>query len=340
MIDPEARPLPQSVHDAAGDWLVRRQGAPEPQVERAFARWLAESPLHAQAYEQAERDWRDGLLLADSDLGRSRRLGPAPFLMRRNVRVGAAGIGVAAALGIAAISVLHTSQPLSIIPAAEALTFQTRTGEIRLVTLADGSRVTLDTATSIAVRFTPGERRLGLTRGRARFDVAPEPRRRFVVAVRGGEVVARGRTFDVSVIGTAPLVSALRGPVELVDTVSAHTPSAPRLLAPGEQAEFGAAAPPHRASAAEAQWVSGMLALDRTPLRAAVSAINRYNRTQVRLADPALAEIPVTGGFRALDPDGFADAIAAMFDLSIDRSRDHLLLLVGRTGSREARLKK
>ncbi|MDF0541230.1 FecR domain-containing protein [Sphingobium sp. H39-3-25] len=317
---------PARVHDAAGDWLARRQGNAGPEVERAFRAWLEADPAHRTAYDEAERGWRDSLLLADSAIGRSRGLGRAPFLMRRSTHVGAAGVALAAVLGVTTVGVVQQVGPFALVSPAEAAVYQTGVGEIRTISLADGSRITLDTATRLHVVLTGSDRRIALERGRARFRVTSDRRRPFTVVVPGGEVVARGTLFDVSIAEGVPTVAILEGSVEL----HSSAPGAPvrsRRLDAGERIALGDRSAPQPISAAQARWVSGMLALDATPLGDAVNAINRYNGTQIRLADQRLARLSVTGAFRSRDPEEFARATAAMFDLTVDRPDPAVILL-------------
>jgi transmembrane sensor len=333
MTEPGERAIPSRVHDAAGEWLVRRQGSVRPEVEREFNAWLEADPLHRRAYDEAARDWRDSKMLAHSAVGRTRKLGRAPFLMRHSTHVGATSLGLAAILGLVTVGVVREGGPFALVSPAEAATYRTAKGEIRTIRLADGSQVTLDTATLVRVTFTTGSRRLALEHGRARFRVVPDSRRPFVVAVPGGEVVARSTLFDVSVTESPPKVVAIEGTVELRNATSG-TEAAPRLLAAGQQSDLGGTSMSKPISPAEARWTSGMLGLDATPLGDAVAAINRYNEVQVRLADQQLSRLSVTGAFRARDPQEFARAIAAMFDLSVDRSSASVIVLAPRHPAR------
>jgi len=329
MTEPDERGIPTRVHDDAGRWLARLQGDVPPDVERDFDAWLKADPLHRRAYDQAARAWRDSMMLADSEVGRTRKLGRAPFLMRRSTHVGAAGLGLAVVLGLATVGVVRQDGPFALVSPAEAATYRTAIGEIRTIRLADGSQVTLDTATIVRVSFTTGSRRLALERGRARIQVMPDSQRPFVVAVEDGEVVARDAVFDVTVTEHPARVAAIGGQVEL-RTAAPDAEAGVRTLAAGQQMVFGGSATPKPVSRAEARWISGMLGLDATPLGDAVAAINRYNDVQVRLADQRLAGLSVTGAFRTRDPQEFARAVAAMFDLDIDRSSAAAITLAPR----------
>ncbi|WP_440847808.1 FecR family protein [Sphingomonas sp. 22176] len=325
-------PIPRRIHDAAGEWLVRRQGDASPMVEQAFAAWIAADRRNRIAYEQAERHWQDCGQLSFSEIGRMRKLDRAPFLMRHNTHVAAASLGVIAVLGIGAAGLLQYGSPVALVSSAKAAIYETQLGEIRTLSLPDGSQLTLDTATRVEVVLSSGERRVSLERGRARFRVVPDSKRPFTVAVRGGMVAGRSTRFDVSVTGASPAVAVLEGHVDLtrVEDGRAHLV---RKLAAGQTADLDSTATPRSIPTEETRWVSGMLALDCTPLARAVEAINRYNRIQLRLADPRLAGLMTTGAFQVRQPEAFAAAVAASFGFGIDRSDPGVLLL--RPGARD-----
>ena len=322
----EVRSIPRAIQDAAGDWLARRQEPASPDVERAFAVWLDADPRHRIAYEQAERHWQESRLLSDSDVGRTRKLVRAPFLMRHSTHVAAASLGVVVLLGIGSVGLLRYGSRLELVSPAQAATYETALGEIRTISLADGSQLTLDTATRVHVQLSTSERKVSLERGRARFRVAPDGKRPFTVTVPGSTVVARSTLFDVSLESGNPAVVVIEGRVDLTNTSDAASHPA-RTLAAGQTVELGNAETARPTEAGETQWVSGMLALDGGPLGDAVAAVNRYNRIQIRLAEPELARLSVTGAFQVRNPDAFARAVAATFGLGIDRTDPGVILL-------------
>lgn len=317
--------IPQSIHEAAEKWLARRAGQSDPALERDFALWIDADPRHRIAYDLIKRDWQLGTLLQERHVGRNRSLPRAPFWMRQKTHIAAAGLGAAVLLGVASAGLLRPGGPLALSTAAQAAVYETTVGEIRTISLADGSTVVLDTASRLRVQLSGSERRLDLDRGRARFQVAADQGSLFRVRVAGGEIVAHGTMFDVSLIGAHPLVTVIDGSVELYrPDASGET----RTLVPGQSAALDGHRTGQAVSAVEARWVSGMLALDATPLAEAVAAINRYNKVQLRLAEPFAMQLRVTGAFRVRDPEGFARAVAASFHLKVERPDSSTILLV------------
>lgn len=318
--------IPDAVHEAAGDWFGKMQGKPDPAVERAFQVWIGADFRHRIAYDQAMRDWQDSHGLTKSDIGRTRKLERAPFLMRRNTHLAAAGLGLAVILGAGTIGLARYGLPFALVPSAEAATFRTSVGEIRTFRLADGSQVTLDTNTLIHVHFSASRRRISLERGRARFQVSPDENRPFAVTVPDGSEVTGSGLFDVSAFDEQPTAAVFTGSVQLKNTDAARSPIS-RTLAAGQSDALDSLSPPAAVTAAQTRWVAGMLALDAAPLAQAIAMINRYNRVQIRLDNPALGVLCVTGAFQSRDPQGFARAVAATFHLEIDTNDPGMIVL-------------
>ncbi len=319
-------PIPPSIHDAAEDWLARLAGHSDPATERAFTTWLDADPRHRIAYDRIKRDWQLGTLLGERPVGQTRSLGRAPFWMRQKTHVAAATLGAAALLGVVTVGLIRPGGPLAISTTAQAAIYETGVGEIRTVRLSDGSTVILDTATRLRAQFSDKERQFDLQQGRVRFHVAVDRMRSFHVQAAGADITALGTTFDVSMIGAKPMVTVLEGSVELRGLNAASDQA--RTLPVGKSMTLDAPMAERVASPAEARWVSGMLALDATPLAEAVAAINRYNKVQIRLAEPFVPQVRVTGGFRVRDPEAFARAVATSFHLKVERPDSGTILLV------------
>jgi transmembrane sensor len=189
--------------------------------------------------------------------------------------------------------------------------------------------MTLDTDTAVAVDMGRDRRQVTLRKGRARFAVAAE-RRPFLVRAGSSVVTAPHAVFDVSLSGDRTVASAIAGALTITVTRKGeNTPSGAAVeLQTGQQASIRPGGTEHDSVARrDAIWPTGMLEFESTPLGEAVAQTNRYSTAKIRIADPAVERLRVTGAFRAGDIPGVARALGAAFGLRIDRtpSGDYLL---------------
>ncbi len=310
------------VRDQAADWFARMRGPDPASHEAALAAWRAERPDHDQAYRQLLIRWDQSRFGNNLGAVRSRDLSRASRWHRRpTVRLAVAGLIALFALGLG----YHFLGPRMASSVPE-IAYQSRVGEIRTVALADGSRVTLDSASAIKVSFTGTTRSATLTRGMARFDVAKDARP-FTVVTSRGAVVADNAMFDVSDTAGLVKVSALRGTLTFrgQDERPGRGSPAARYLRQGQGIAasasdgLGAAVP---VSPDAADWPNGMLSFDNERLADAVLEFNRHNRRQLVIADARLAGLRITGAFHANDPAGFARALGAMVGLAVSDGPD------------------
>ena len=307
---PGNKERPQS----ADAWFARLRATPSAADRAAFERWR-ENPDNARAYDHLLRTWDQSKFLAHTAVGRTRDLARA-----RRTRPGWAAIaaGVLLALGLAGGLATLTSRGL-LGEAPTAAVIAADAGGIRTVMLPDGSRATLDRRSAIRIAFTDGERRLQLLRGRARFAVAHDPARPFVVDAGNGSVVAHGTIFDVAFEGDDVQVVLLRGAVEVRSRsgLRAARADGARHLVPGQAIRFGRGPLPVPAAAAglDLQWTSAMIAFDNVSLGDAVAAFSRTSPRPVRLGGEAAAHRRLTGAFRRDDPEDFARTVAVSFGL-------------------------
>lgn len=310
----------------AADWFARLRADRGRAAQSAFEDWRAADPVNAAAYDRLAERWEQAALLRHTEAGRARRL-PArrPWIAFAPARPAFASL-------VAGIALLLAAGLLVLRPeATSAAAHATRVGEIRTVRLPDGTAVTLDAASRIALAYTVGERRVQLVRGRARFDVARVANRPFTVATSAGAVIARGTVFDVSLRRGRMDVTLLHGAVEVRADPATELRGFVARLRPGEKLAVGAAvkraAEPQPALPAQARWVSGLLAYDRTPLEEVLADASRHTRRKILLADPSLGQLRVTGAFRPSPADGLAASLAAAFGLAVDVTADGAIMI-------------
>jgi len=322
----------------AAAWFARMRGPNAVTHQAAFDHWRTARPEHQAVYDRLLRRWEGAAVL-----GMVRRAAPAGSDVRLGVwnlrRVWWASAPPAAAALATVILFLSPVRPDWVdfwpVPSAWSQRVATEVGQIRRVTLSDGSVVTLDTDTIVVSRLSSAVRRLVLLRGRARFDVAHDPNRPFIVAAGGASVAARGTLFDVALNpGHKVAVTLIRGIVDVEGPAKSSQTLAPwhghaRLVA-GQQIAFGRDLPSpcvQPASPAGALWPDGLLTFEATPLSDAVAQANRYSRTHILLASPALGALQVSGVFRATAPRALADSLAAAFDLQVKSDPDGDIVL-------------
>jgi transmembrane sensor len=319
----------------ASAWIVTLHG-PErtAAVERGFQRWLAESPAHRYAFEHATETWSRtrAAVRTSAQLDISIR-GDSSERPRRKRR--RAVLAIAASLLVAAISVGFHLQRSEL---------STGIGERRTVVLEDGTQVTLNTATRIAVDYDSQRRHVRLQSGEAFFEVAKRPEWPFVVTAGAREVTALGTSFLVRRDSARTAVTLLEGKVRVTapDKVAAaeQTSTAAHrsasgagensstTLAPGQRIVFAEHAPPVL-DRPEVQkltaWQQGLVNIDDLTLAEAAEEMNRYSTLQL-VVEGAAADIRVSGVFRVTDSENLAQAVALTHGLDM-RKEDRRIVL-------------
>jgi transmembrane sensor len=287
----------------ASAWRVRLTEMDAESTE-AFEAWLADDPGNQDAWARVEAPWnRFGENPAAPELIAARRmaLGDAARFGRRKARssylpkIAAAAVLLLVGGGIWAASAwMGASQD-----------YRTALGERRVLTLSDGSRVSLDSASELRVRYSKGARELSLLSGQARFDVKHDAARPFSVSARGRKVVALGTAFNVDIPGSEMFVTLIEGRVMVVDDQRKIE------LRPGEQLDVSARATKvahvniERATA----WQNGQLVFDNEPLSSVVARVSRYASEPVVLKDKKAESLRISGVFNTGDVIGFVDTV-------------------------------
>jgi transmembrane sensor len=341
---PHERKMPSALARAeAAAWIARLHGPNRtPEVEAGLRRWLAENPERAVALELLNDTWEKSALLRRRP---SERLASG---QSRGFRL-AASLAALATVAIAAIAAgtlyYLTSRGVS-----------TAVGEQRTVSLADGTRVYLNTDTQMVERYDRDARRVELRRGEALFEVTKKPDWPFIVSAGNHEVRALGTAFlvrrepgqltvtlvegkiTVSPMSEEPRSGAAEGiereALEALPSSAAGT----FTLGAGERLRYRAAESPKLDRPPIDQvtaWQRGQVALDDMSLADAAAEMNRYSTRRLVIADAATAAIRISGIFRAGDQESFARAVARTYGLSLSEGPRSLVLTGPRSLSAE-----
>ena len=182
--------------------------------------------------------------------------------------------------------------------------YSTQTGEIREIALLDGTRIVLNTATAIDVRFDDQERRIILQSGEILITTAPDSAavyRPFRIQSRQGMVEALGTRFTVQQDTDISRVAVFEGAVKIHPARTLDT--AIRMDA-GQRTVFSAeqVMSPVTAQESTAAWSKGVLVAKNMRIADFLAELSRYRSGLLR-CDPAVADLRVTGVFPLHDTD-------------------------------------
>jgi transmembrane sensor len=249
MSAPAAPALDPAVVRAAARWLVRLHSGNAVAADfAACERWRAAHPAHEAAWQKAERLARQFGAVPPA-LGVPVLTRPATHASRRAVLRTLAVLGVAAPA--AWLGWRHAPWQ------GWTADYATATGKRREAVLADGSRLTLNTATALDVAWSDAQRLVRLHRGEVYVRTAPDTpgaHRPFIVETPQGRLRALGTRFVVRIEdgGGAP-----RTRLTVLEHRVEATPrggGAPLVVDAGQHTVLGAAgaAPPARLAARRA----------------------------------------------------------------------------------------
>ena len=312
---------PRAAREAAR-WLVRWQ-AGEADAD-GLARWRAADPAHEAAWRRAELVMQK-LGLADGPIG------PIGASVLRDAR----GAGRRAA--VRNLAVLIAAGPAAFVGwrllsgSSWNADIHTATGERRALSLPDGSRIQLDTASAVDLQFSATERRVLLRRGALWVQTAAVPDARpFLVQSPQGSARALGTRFSVRLIDAdegheaAAQVAVMQGAVELR---SASGPMG--MVRAAQQARMRRAdmgLPEALAPEAEG-WTRGVLYAEKMPLGDFAAELARYRPGLLR-CDPSVAHLQVSGAFQLADTDAVLRALGASLPVRVE-TRTRYWVLIG-----------
>lgn len=285
------------------EWLVRLEGAPDdPMLRAEFEGWLSQSDGRRRAYAAVQQVWGTSARLAPlaaarREAARAKR----PWHGLNGRRAALAAVAIAACIAFLAVPVLQLRL---------AADHMTGTAELRDLMLEDGSRVTLDADSAIAVDYTAGRRGVRLLSGQAYFEVTPSAARPFVVMAGAVDVTVTGTAFNVATSSAGMAVAVQSGTVR----VSRNGSEALAALFPGQSLKVAngtvsrGAIEPLDVGA----WKDRRLIAYDAVLRDIVEQVGRHMPGVIVFADSAIANSRVSGIVDLRRP---AEALHALVDL-------------------------
>jgi len=281
MTDTSTMPVPQPISDLSDDaldWQVLLHSGNASAADHArYQRWCQLSPAHAEEAREAEALWQD---LGQTPTAQAFEAPP----MRRQKRHWAAGIAASLVLLVAGYGGWQQ------VPVWLA-DYHTGMGQRQSVTLADGSRVLLNSASALSVAFTASERRVSLRAGEALFETAEDPRP-FVVETAGEAVQGSAATFSVRRDGHVVLAKG-----------QAQVGARSLTVAPDASAQMA--------------WQRGKLIFNGKPLGQVLAELERYQHGRILLSDSKLAALEVSGVFDLNEPQALLHTLEQRYGLKV-----------------------
>lgn len=315
---------------AAAFWCERLEDA-DARTRRRFEDWRSD-PSNDDAWAAVNSARELGVTLADhpmlQDLRTATKARVTPGQAPRTApwKWAAAACAILAVSGVGGQMLIQDLAKRGMAPAPAALVgrvYRTQVGQTLPVALPDGSRMTLDTASTVRVAYSGTERRLILERGRALFAVARHRTRPFVVAAGGQEVTAHGTKFDVRLEPALVRVALVEGTV----SVAASGASAAAVaMVPDDVLIASARGISVRhdpgSAAMLTSWSEGQLIFENETVGRAVAEMRRYGGPPVTFADPEAAALRVSGSFRTGDMGPFLEALQLGLPVRVTHDAD------------------
>ncbi|UTW52489.1 FecR domain-containing protein [bacterium SCSIO 12827] len=309
----------------AAEWLIVLAERPDDaDLRRRFETWLGANDLNAEIWARTRRAYdfagRGAARTADQWIAPAAAEFPhSRHIARKKTAIAAVGLALAACLAIAVVpDVLLRIQADQV----------TATGETGAMRLADGSHLRLGPESAVAVDFSPGARRVKLIKGRAFFEVQPDPDRPFRVSAGKTTATVLGTAFGVSMASGGARVAVSEGRVRVEDASTA--PPTHVDLTPGDWLDvtWNGGTRHGRAHVDEiAAWRGGEVVARDRPAGEVVDALRPYFRGAIVVQSGRFAERRVSGIYNLTDPAATLGGLASSHGAVMRRVSPWLLVV-------------
>jgi transmembrane sensor len=339
---------------AAAEWSVELSSAEiSPRRIAQWQQWLAASEAHRDAFDRIQST----LLAIDRSAGENIPL-PIEAEMASDAYDGSVPVSVwkarasrtpagrasrgawvdalrrhrGIAVGLAASVVAALALPLALQfirssrfePAVTIV--ETRAGENRDVSLDDGSTVSVGARSVLWATLSRDAREVTLERGEAFFRVAKDPARPFSVKIGNASVAAVGTAFNIRRTRERVVVAVAEGIVKVAAPAAQGASASPAQLGVGQQLSIntsdGSSSMQVVDAGAIAAWRDGLLQYRDEPLPSVIADVTRYSEYDIVIADPAVAELRVTGTVFANDVESWLQSLEAALPVRAIRAPD------------------
>jgi transmembrane sensor len=314
-------------------WLAMMEQGPLPSPEQLrFQAWVAADIRHQGAFIRAQAASLRLERLAALAGGRSILQLPPPraLLPPRNITRRRMLIATAAAAGVAGMAAWFGGDRLE--ETWGGTLYTSNVGELKKVTLPDGSVLTMNTQTELRVHYTREHRDISLVRGEVMLTVAHDATRPFGVRAGKWTALAVGTEFAVRRLDEVTTDITVTAGVVQVSPSSRDITAAGRRLTADQKATVSAGGTIQvtQVSAteigAQLAWRSHLVVFSGVPLREALAEMNRYTRKHIEVNDSEVSQRRIVGVFSTVDSQTFITAMEATLGVEAVESGNAVLL--------------
>lgn len=303
--------VPAPVMTEALGWLVQLwSNETETDDDADLQRWLQRGAEQQRAWQLVQTVHQRLDTVADPAAAKGLRAAHKAAVNRRQL------LQLLSLLGVAVLGGYGASQSGWL--KRQGADVRTATGEIRALTLPDGSQLTLNTATAVNLHFDAWQRQLALLEGEILIETAIDsqnPARPFSVTTQLAHLEPLGTRFVVRQTqdGSGQL-TVLEGAVRL----RLHQSEQSQVIDAGMTAHYNAQRIELLSPAqGGADWSTGRLMVERQRLGQVLEELNRY-RAGVIHYQPEAGELMVSGTFPVNNTDQALSMLASALPIQVN----------------------
>ncbi|MHC6186755.1 FecR domain-containing protein [Acinetobacter sp. X9] len=307
--------IPPHVLDAAADWLVLlHSGEMTALQQQQFEQWKAEKKEHQLALQQMEKFSHGLTNLAGNFPSKALVQSNQKFNLaaKRNMLLSLSGLVI---VGLSAYFIPWEKWQSD---------YHTKVGEIKKVSLKDGSQLIMASDCYVDVNFTQEKRQIKLIDGEIYIETAKDAQHRpFIVETKNGSVEALGTQFTVRQENSEQTkVKVYKHAV----AIEPENSSKRQILKQGQRAFFdekyiSKALPLDND---QPYWTQQLLVVDQWPLQKVLDELFLYKKGTYHLA-PELKNIKISGVFSLKNPEQSLETLAYSHQLELTYYSPYLL---------------
>jgi len=321
-------------------WLSKIQSEQDYDAT-AFSDWLIVDNKHSKAFNEVRDNWQ---LLSQlkSDTSQSAKVIPIATKENDNNntevdhKTTITVVKVIAKSKWSSLTVLAASviliTLLQLLPeGSKAKHYTSVMGELKTITLEDGSQVILNAKSTLTTHFTGSQRLVFLEEGDGHFIVAKDNKRPFVVKVKQHSFTALGTAFSINTRGKLTILVTQHS-VAIQSNDKQQILNEQQALTyhqnTGNKTNTNLGWQPISLPQARQKmaWQQGRITFQSQPLHQVLMSLSPYIDKPINLVNLSMKDEKVTGSFELIQADDALVMIALGLDMKVKNKTDQVLL--------------